>query len=162
MHNYSVQNVEPLQIYGQIPSLEDNNLELNSHAVSSCRDCPHFPENMDKYKYYPDPVSFAGWIASDCKQRDDCPLKISTVLPDGHDTYRKKTKTPPAPKKQCPVPGCANMIKETSLVCQKCWPRTNHRMRNGVPRAILFKNFKLPNNWRELYGTQEYKLNREK
>jgi hypothetical protein len=104
---------------------------------SPCLSCKHAKEDKNICRAYP-----------------ACPIRIPTVLPSNHALYREITE--PIPKKECPCEGCNNQIRVTALVCQKCWPRINHRLRNGVPEAMLYTSGKLPNNWRELYGTQDY------
>ena len=93
-----------------------------------------------------------------CRTYDDCPIKLPSVLPPGtYDKTHTHTQKNNIPKKQCPMPGCTNTIRETSRVCQKCWPKINHRIRKGVPPAYLYVDFKLPNNWKEMWGTHQYK-----
>lgn len=109
---------------------------------SPCKTCRH--RNEDK---------------NECVTYKHCPLHIPTVLAGSERSYATKSRQPSKdkrPKKQCPVPGCTNMVYLETRVCQKCWPRTNHRIRKGVPEHILYENFKLPNNWKEIYGTQKY------
>lgn len=120
------------------PMMNRSNREtgLWDFTASPCKSCCHIKE--------PKGV---------CRTYQDCPIRINTILPEGHEVYTEKK---PVVYKKCPVHGCKEKIPEKEKCCEKHWPRLRYRLEKGVPVSLLYVDEKLPNDWRERFGTEHH------